>query len=222
MANEFRKKMKNETIDEDKKIFHELLIVTFSSEKQKYDALKTKYLTIVEDMKNDEWYHFALKLDMLIAEFEAFTQAYSEFAKLDHILAKNSKKKDIYQKELDNVIRSDKKIYGFVTKITKDDHITNLRFKISKCDEHIKVERKLIVLALQILLKIEIPMIKNRKKLRFHEIVTEFAQARVKKLHSELSFWDKVLESNEESINYESDILFSKMRDLKNQEPLNN
>jgi hypothetical protein len=39
--------MKNEAGQEDRQAFHELLIVTYSSDKKKYEDLKNKYKLIV-------------------------------------------------------------------------------------------------------------------------------------------------------------------------------
>ncbi len=189
----------------------ELLMVTFSSEKQKYDGMKLKFATMVEDMSHDEWSRFSLKIEMLVEELIAFSKCNGEFATLNQALVKNIRKKDSIQKELDKVIQSDKKIFGMLTKITKEDHVVSLRHKISRYDEKIKIDQKLVVLGLQVILNIEIPMIKKRKQERLHTIITEFARERVIKLHNELAFWDQVLDTSEQNGNFESEMLLSKI-----------
>ena len=47
MINDYVSKSKSESSIEDKKIFHEMLIITFSSNKPKYEELKGLYRQVV-------------------------------------------------------------------------------------------------------------------------------------------------------------------------------
>jgi hypothetical protein len=157
-------------------------------------------------MKDDEWERLAKKLDMLVEEFEAFCQVQLEFEKLENSYMKNLKKRDDLKAELEKTARSEEKVFGFFNKMTKDDLMTELRNKISATERDIEGEHKLLSLATEVIMQVEIPLIKERKRERFDEMVNEFAIARVRKLDEEMEFWERVVHKEDRNAPYDSEI----------------
>jgi hypothetical protein len=157
-------------------------------------------------MKSDEWSHFARKVDMLVEELESYAEIQSSYEQLEGFYAQNIKKQSDYKKELQEVIQSNKTSFGFFSKVTKEDKLTELRNKLGKVEADIYIQEKLVSLISRVILRYEIPVIKSRKRERFDEIVEEFAIARIRKLEQELTFWNRVVEKNENVI-YNSEIM---------------
>jgi hypothetical protein len=157
-------------------------------------------------MKSDEWAHFARKVDMLVEELEAYSEVQSAYEQLESFYAQNIKKQSDLKKDLQEVIQSNKTSFGFFSKVTKEDKLTELRGKLAKVEAEIYVQEKLVAVISKVILRHEIPVIKSRKRERFDEIIEEFAVARIRKLEQELTFWNKVVEKNEQ-VEYSSEIM---------------
>lgn len=143
---------------------------------------------------------------MLVEELEAYSEVQSAYEQLESFYAQNIKKQSDYKKELQEVIQSNKSSFGFFSKVTKEERLSELRGKLAKVEADIYIQEKLVAVVSKVMLRHEIPVIKVRKRERFDEIVEEFAISRIRKLEQELSFWNKVVEKNE-SVEYSSEIM---------------
>jgi hypothetical protein len=151
----------------------------------------------IEDLKQDEWIHFARKLHMLVEELQAFQDVITAFEKLRSSGSENIKKLNEYQKEKEQVQSSEKKAYGLLTKVPKEEILKSLDEKISKLEATIATEKQLTAIVGHAIRQHEIKVVKARKKARFEEVLKEFAAARLKKLKKETEFWERIGEGSD-------------------------
>jgi hypothetical protein len=153
-----------------------------------------------EGFSNEEWKKFGVDLKILVGEFEAFTQIVDELEKLELSLRVSIKKKDEWQSELEATSKSEKSIFGFFTRVSKEDTIASLVFNINQMESQIQAVKKMINLACEVILNVEIQLIKDRKNEKFNEMLTQFAQSRLDKLATESDFWRSVIPSQDDEV----------------------
>lgn len=150
-------------------------------------------------MQGDEFGFFERKIEMLVEELEAYTEAHYSFEKLENHYEENFKKYTELKEELDKVSKSAQESYGFFNKVSKQDKIKDIQNKIIHFEAASAVEEKLLGLVIDQILQIQIPLIKQRKRERFDYIVKEFSRSKVQQLERELAFWN-YLANNDHSI----------------------
>ena len=112
---------------------------------------------------------------MLVEELEAFAEVQANFELLESTYTAVLKKQAEAKKEMQEISQSPQNSFGFFNKVSKEDLLTELRGKLTGIESDIYVIEKTIGTAAEVMVRHGIPLIRNRKRERFEEIVREFA-----------------------------------------------
>jgi hypothetical protein len=135
----------------------------------------------------------------MVQEFSAFLEVQDEFDRLEQFYNGNLKQRNEFQHELEETAKSEKQSFGFFNPRSKEEVISGLISKISRIQDEINTEKKLLILASEVILNGEIPLIKDMKTERFETMLTEFVEERLRKIDVEMDLWRSVLPNNTDS-----------------------
>jgi hypothetical protein len=144
---------------------------------------------------SDEHGFFERKLDMLIQELECYSEAHSNFEKLETSYRKNISKENDLRTKLEKVTESEKMRYGIISQMSKEEKIDEINKQIDEVVNELLLQEKLVALIVEVFLTYELKCSKDRKRERFDRIIKEFSLLRIRKLEKDLSFWNLVYEN---------------------------
>lgn len=129
--------------NEDYKQFFEMFLICFIADRRKYTWLKEQYGVILSGIHADDWERLYRKVGMLVRELEVFTEMFTEYTKLSNWMKQRMLEKDESERELNEVIQSEKESYGFFNKVTKQQKIEELESKKKSASIDIVLAEKL-------------------------------------------------------------------------------
>jgi len=189
---ENRARLGEDGMREESKFFYEMLMITFSSKKEQYEQLKTRYKLMLENNEGEMWDNFEKKIDMLIEELYCFLDIVDDLNKIKNLYEKNKSHRDTLKQKLADLINSDSQMVGFFNRKPKGEKIQEYRNELKEADEMDEVYRKILNLVSAIIVNKEIDTIKNRKKVRYDDAMKTFSQHKIKTLEDTLQFWNAV------------------------------
>jgi hypothetical protein len=110
------------------------------------------------------------------------------FGKLELSHYTSVSNKDKCRSEYETVTRSDKQAYGFFPRVSKEETLANLDFSINSLEGEAQALEKMIILASQLIINIEIKIIKEKMSEEFNEILFRFTRDRLRRIEEEAAF----------------------------------
>ena len=153
-----------------------------------------QYFKKFSNISFPDWKNFGLKLKMLIRQIKTFDEIFRQIIKLEKWQVEKCMKKDQLKVKLDKVGSNNKKSFGFLKNVSKEQELIEIKTKLGKINEDLNLGEELSEVLYTYILEKEIPDFRNQKKNRLDEILNDFSSKRIEKIWYELFFWKALVE----------------------------
>jgi hypothetical protein len=215
LVREYINKMANHPMNQEKKVFFEMLVINYSNRQESFEELQKNYKDILEKDELEYWKFLERKIKMLENELACFLQIETDFTELVETYLKEKTNKALLVKKIDTLEKTGSEKVGLFKKVSKDDKMGEYQDKLKTSNERLDLYNKLLHITSSVIINREIPIIKKCKKIRFKETIDVFSRDKIDLYGTKINFWESVLKQNEHILN--------EMEDDKNQEaqPIN-
>lgn len=194
MAAELVSKHADGSIREDLRAFHQMLLVSFSSDQKRMDELKEQYKSIGQYEEENVFSVWENRLGMLVAEFEEFQRVCFD---LDE-LARNQERLVQKAKGLKADIESTQKALqaspNDPKKAKKEEQIKAYQAEMKKTEDLAEMYDRLKKFLAQKMVDFDIGYMKETKKARMASIVKVYSEKAIKYHEEYVDFWKKAEE----------------------------
>ena len=179
---------------DENKFFHEMLMITYSSKKNKYELLKDRYKKMIDGDKSELWGTLEKKMGMLIEELTSYLEIVSDFNHIQSLCGKNRFDLSTVKEKHLKLAESGVQKVGFFKSVTKEEKLKKYKEEIETLKDRSEVLEKLLNILAKVVIDYEIEQVKQRKRLRFDSAIQSFAYKKIKELEDTMDFWQCVVD----------------------------
>lgn len=190
---------------DESRFLHQMLLLTFSSQKTKKASLDGFFKEMLEFSSEDMWNILGNRLDMLVEDLNVFTEQVSDLEMLEELYKKTLKEKQSLEDKRDKLSQSESDTVGFFTKVPKEDKLVEMEEEIELLLEKKNSLEGLINLMSENLASFGVDFLGRQKRHRFNNLMKEFARSQVDSINCSLDFWNCVLDDQKLTEEHDSE-----------------
>ncbi len=189
MISEYVGKYNFEDAKEESKLFYEMLIINYSSDKEKFQHLKDTYAKFQNYDEKNNWKTIQENISMLVYELETFNEIYKDFKNLQLHNDKEKLRQTQVQQKIDNLSERNNSEDQKMLKINQ-----NL---LQQIKANLALFDSLLGLVSERYIKSEIVIMKERKKQRFGELVKCFGDNDLRTIENKIELFGILLKEQQ-------------------------
>lgn len=176
--------------------FHEMLIINYARYVDKYNRVKENYKSISDTKSKENWSDLYGRVGMLIQELSTYLEIVEDFKTIESLYRKAMKELTVYKDKHAELTNKNVEKVGFFNSVPKDVKLMEYGDGIKKFEKRTKIFERLLRILSKMIIEIQIPLIKERKKERFGGAVQDFAKRKIQELKSKQQFWHEIVKEN--------------------------